>query len=504
MSASSKGVLQQYIGFKLSNSEFTLPILKVREIINTPSITSLPQSPHYVKGIINLRGDIVPIVDLKAQVSTKKGGEDEGGGGKIIVITNRNTTFGILVDSITSVINIDESDIEPPEGLMNDAVMDRVEGVAKFDDRLVILLDTDKLVDHTEMEILDHDIIGIKKPQDVKSENIKKIESTPAPKPAPKPTAQPVPKPAPQPAPKPAPQPTAAAPEPKPAARPVPKPAPQPAPKPAPQPTAAAPAPKPAARPVPKPAPQPAPKPAPQPTAAAPQNAVTVSDIQEAKDVLSVKFSNDDSKNVYLHKLVELIDTMAAKDYEAADDMIQEMLQHGESDLYNKIGMVTRKLQNSLKEFRNILDPRIRQLANEEVPQAVDSLEYVVSKSEEAAHRTMGVVEKYQLNLAELEAHIESIQGSEESKGYLKAFSASLGNDLNEIMHAQEYQDITGQTIHRVIDLVNSIEAELIGLITTFGDHELPPAYESHEKPEGAPEKISQGDVEDLLREFGF
>ena len=150
--------MQQYIGFKLNNNEFTIPILKVREIINTPVITPLPQAAHYMKGILNLRDRIIPIVDLKELVTARGTAPDGQIGGKIIVITNRNSTFGILVDAITSVINIDEADIEPPEGLLSEN-MDRVEGVAKFDDRLIILLDTDKLVaqDETVFTLLNAD-----------------------------------------------------------------------------------------------------------------------------------------------------------------------------------------------------------------------------------------------------------------------------------------------------------------------------------------------------------
>ena len=224
--------------------------------------------------------------------------------------------------------------------------------------------------------------------------------------------------------------------------------------------------------------------------------------MREAKDVLSMKFSDNETKNNFLLKLVKLIETMASKDFNTADTMISEMLQHTEGDLYNRIGQVTRKLHNSLKEFRSALDPKIRQLANEDVPQAVDRLEYVISKSEEAAHRTMGVVEKYQLNLPEFEAHVGNVTAPEESMEYLRAFSQSLESDLNEIMLAQEFQDITGQTIHRVIDLVNTIEAELIGLITTFGEREG--SESPAPKARQSAKKVTQTEVEDLLKEFGF
>lgn len=434
--------MRQYIGFKLSTNEFTIPILKVREIINTPEITPLPQSPHYMKGIVNLRGKIVPVLDLKELITTKTAGVEAESGGKVIVVINRNATFGILVDSITSVINIDEADIEPPEGFMSDTSMDSVEGVAKFDDRLIILLDTDKLVDQSQMEIMDSNVAGSEKQQGIgQVDQIGQAGHVPD---VTGPSAT-----------------------------------------------------------VEKPSDKPDQKaPAPPGPAKHAKKSPPVEQIQQAKEVLSKKFSGNESKNAFLLKLVKLIETMASKDFNSADTMISEMIQSSEGALYNRIGQVTRKLHNSLTEFKNALDPRIRQIANEEVPHAVDRLEYVISKSEEAAHRTMGVVEKYQLNLPEFEAHVGNVTAPEDSLNYLRAFSASLKNDLTEIMLAQEFQDITGQTIHRVIDLVNTIEAELIGLITTFGEREGTEAAAS--KPQEAEEKITQGEVEDLLKEFGF
>ena len=462
--------MRQYIGFKLSSNEFTIPILKVREIINTPDITPLPQSPDYMKGIVNIRGKIIPVVDLKELIDTKGEAPEVKSGGKVIVIINRNTTFGILVDSITSVINIDEADIEPPEGFMSDSAMDRVEGVAKFDDRLIILLDTDKLVGQEEMELMDSDIVGL---DGGPGKDMEQIETAPTPQ------AQATPQAA-----------TATSvPQAQATAPPITAPAPP--------------------RPSPSPQAQPAGAKAAQP--GRPAKIDTVKQIHEAKDVLSRKFSGDESKNAFLQKLVKLIETMASKNFAAADKMISEMIrtqeatghEGSESDLYNRIGKVTRKLHNSLKDFKNALDPRIRQIANEDVPQAVDRLEYVISKSEEAAHRTMGVVEKYQLNLPEFVGHVGNVSAPDDSKQYLRAFSDSLKDDLNEIMLAQEFQDITGQTIHRVIDLVNTIEAELIGLITTFGEREGVVTAESAEARQAA-EKITQNEVEDLLREFGF
>lgn len=426
--------MQQYIGFKLSGNEFTIPILKVREIINTPAITKLPQSPHYMKGIINLRGRIIPVVALKELVNMKgvsaSGASD---GGKIIVVANRSSVFGVLVDSITSVINIDESDIESPSGFINDS-LDRIEGIAKFDDRLVILLDTNKIVDMQEMDEIDSGLKEIKRSA---------AASLPAsePAPAPKAVAQPAPK---------------------------------------------------------------AQQAAPSVQAAAAQakrspELITVKDLHTAKNIMRSKLPESDSKNDFLEDLVMLMNAMATQDYEAAEDLLAQLMHEQEGDLYKQIGQVTRKLHDSLKSFKNTLDPRIKQIADEEVPQAVDSLEYVIKKTEEAANTTLNVVEKYQSGLAEFESQLVKITSPEEFIEYLNRFRSSLKDDLTEIMMAQEFQDITGQTIRRVIELVNTIEVELISLITTFGVK----MERDMAKPK-TQEKVSQSEVEDLLAEFGF
>jgi chemotaxis protein CheZ len=444
--------MQQYIGFKLNDNEFTIPILKVKEIINTPAITQLPKSPEFMKGIINLRGKIIPIVDLKELVNMR-GAAPEGQveGGKIIVVTKGRNLFGVLVDSITSVINIDAADIEPPDNFIN-SNLDRVEGVAKFDDRLVILLDTNKLVDVEDLPgaVPDEDLLtarGVKLPEPVGmgAEPVGPLVME-----APAPAAASV-----------------AAPPP-----PPPRPAPAQA------------APPPLARKV------------------ADTSAMSFKELQTAHDFLADRFGDDEGKNRFLKGLVNLMDAMASKEFDRADELISEMLTHTDSTLYQQIGMVTRKLHNSLKDFRNALDPRIRQIADEDVPAAVDSLEFVIKKTEEAANSTMNIVEKYHTGLLDFQMRMEKIKKPEEFIQYLNDFRDTLSDDLMEIMITQEFQDITGQTIRKVITLVNSIEAELVGLIATFGvkpEPDMPGQAESHEA-----EKMTQGDVEDLLKEFGF
>jgi len=443
--------MQQYIGFKLDGSEYTIPILKVREIINTPAITRLPHAPDFMKGIINLRGKIVPVLDLRALV--KSGAASTGlpvdeAGEKIIVVANPGNIFGMLVDSITSVVNIDASNIESPSGLMD---LDSVEGVARLDDRLLILLDTDRLVASEEMDIIDRELRDIQKAADIRKlaapPEQSAYQAQPVPPPAPKPPEQ--------------------------------------------------------AQPVPPLAPKPLEQAQPEPPAGAEDlnSRVTVKDLHDASDMLSKNFDEGDSRAKSLADIVAVIDAMAKRDFKQADKLIKRVMLGAEGDLYHQIGHVTRKLHNSLKEFRQTLDPRIRRIADEEVPQAVDSLEYVIKKTEEAANRTLAVVEKHQLGLDEFEEQLKTLEVSDDFMVHLDKFRSSLRDDLNEIMLAQEFQDITGQTIRRVIDLVNAIEAELIGLIATFGVKQES-SKEDLAKP--TTEKMTQGDIEGLLKEFGF
>jgi len=434
--------MQQYIGFKLDGSEYTIPILKVREIINTPAVTRLPQSPEFMKGIINLRGKIVPVLDLRELVSSgaasaaSSASAESAAGSKIIVVSRPDNIFGMLVDSITSVVNIDASNIEEAAGLMN---VDSVEGIARLDDRLLILLDTDRLVADEKMDIIGKELEVIQKAAD-----IRKISSAAG------------------------------------QARPAPQPAAPPAP----------------AAPV---APPKAPPKTQMETPQDPSATVTVKDLHDASNLLSRNFSEGDSRARFLAEIVAVIDAMAKRDFKQADRLISDVIHGAEGDLYTQIGHVTRKLHNSLKEFRQTLDPRIRRIADEEVPQAVDSLEFVIKKTEDAANRTLAVVEKHQAGLDELQARIQTVKSPEEFVEYMDKFRSSLAEDLNEIMLAQEFQDITGQTIRRVIDLVNAIEAELIGLIATFGVKS-----ESGKDSKPASEKMTQNDVEGLLKEFGF
>ncbi len=140
---------RQVVIFKLGNEEYAIPIMQVQEIIRMTDITAIPQAPDFVEGIINLRGRIIPIIDLMKRFNLE-GGEysDEM---RIVVVDVQNQTVGIIVDMVSEVSRLSEDDIEPPPETVTLSNTAYLSGVGKLDGRLIILLDLDYIL--TEKEI---------------------------------------------------------------------------------------------------------------------------------------------------------------------------------------------------------------------------------------------------------------------------------------------------------------------------------------------------------------
>ncbi|MFZ5997033.1 MAG: protein phosphatase CheZ [Nitrospirota bacterium] len=391
----------QYIGFTMNNNEYTIPILKVQEIVNVPQLTKLPQVPDYIEGVTNLRGRIIPIVNLKRMAGL--GGDSVGG--KVIVITSGRMTFGVLVDEITGVIAIEESEIEPPTEFNTSEI---VSGVAKVDDRLIVLLDTKKLIPMEDMSVFEDEIFDVKDEGD-RVEVVKKIEGV--------------------------------------------------------------------------------------------GGEMLVKEVMDAKDFFEKRGLNaQDPRYALFDDMVAFMSAVTSQDYEKADVAIQNIMKKSQNDLFKEVGKVTRKLHDAIRSFKEALDPKLKDMAITEMPNAVDQLQYVIERTEDAANKTMGIVEKYILTMDDLANHIRNIKEPEDSVGYLKEFKKNLEDDLTEILTTQSFQDLTGQTIKKVITLVGDIEEELVKLIATFGV-KIEPGVRSMTE---APEKVSQEDVNELLKEFGF
>ncbi|HWJ02830.1 MAG TPA: chemotaxis protein CheW [Verrucomicrobiae bacterium] len=140
---------EQLVTFKLGREEFGIDIMKVQEIIKIPAITLVPRAPQYIKGVINLRGNVIPVIDLKNRFGMSQ--PDVEGDARIIVIQVQNKTMGILVDQVTEVLRLAEEAVEPPPPVAVGIDSGYIRGVGKVNERLVVLLEVDKIIDKEQI-----------------------------------------------------------------------------------------------------------------------------------------------------------------------------------------------------------------------------------------------------------------------------------------------------------------------------------------------------------------
>ncbi len=148
----SNEAIYQLVSFVIENEEFGVDILKVQEIIRTVEITRVPKAPEFVEGVINLRGKIVPVVDLRKRFGIARKERDNET--RIIVVELVDKVVGFLVDKVKEVIRVEKSIIEPPPELTTNISTNYITGVAKLQDRLLILLDLDRVLSSDEQERL--------------------------------------------------------------------------------------------------------------------------------------------------------------------------------------------------------------------------------------------------------------------------------------------------------------------------------------------------------------
>ena len=135
----------ELLGFMLSNEQYALDILEIKEIVRLHAITPVPRSPPWLKGIVTLRGIIVPIFDLRSRLGLA---EIEHGPETRIVVVYRGEEFaGLIVDSITQVMRLPVEAIEPPPQTIGPVEAEYLRGVARFRDQLVILLNLPRVVE---------------------------------------------------------------------------------------------------------------------------------------------------------------------------------------------------------------------------------------------------------------------------------------------------------------------------------------------------------------------
>lgn len=241
------------------------------------------------------------------------------------------------------------------------------------------------------------------------------------------------------------------------------------------------------------------------------------------------------SAMISLEQARMLVTHLEQGEFEQADTIIIDACALNQTVLFEKVGQLTRQLHNSLQEFH--LDPRLPDLATHDIPDARERLNYVIDMTDKAANRTMDAVESSLPIADRLNDNIQlvmpswnALMGRDLNVGQFKALCHQLDDFikasesdadklrqlLTEILMAQDFQDLTGQMIRKVILLVQEVETKLVEMLTMFGEastehstHALLASGIEAEgpimNPETRPDVVNgQDDVDDLLSSLGF
>lgn len=233
----------------------------------------------------------------------------------------------------------------------------------------------------------------------------------------------------------------------------------------------------------------------------------------------------------------QLVEFLEAGDNDAATALLEATKIQDSMELFAEVGKLTRQLHDSLNSFN--IDSRIADLANEDIPDAQSRLNYVIETTEQAANKTMDAVEtsmpiaeKLCSDITEILPQWKKLMSRQLELGEFKALchsvdkfledssrdSSQLTELLTEVLMAQGYQDLTGQVIRRVIELVKEVEDSLVNVLKVFGEPEINEAARKEKEelqahsPEGPiidaesrDDVVSgQDDVDDLLSSLGF
>ena len=148
----------QLVSFRLGNETYGIEITKIREIILVGEITQIPETPHYIKGLINLRSSVIPVIDLRARFSLPEG--ELGEESRIMVLNVAGRTIGIVVDSVNEVLRVSQSQVSPAPPTVASLGNHYMTGLVRLDEQLLILLDVDRLFGEEETAALESAVAG--------------------------------------------------------------------------------------------------------------------------------------------------------------------------------------------------------------------------------------------------------------------------------------------------------------------------------------------------------
>ncbi|TWG79978.1 purine-binding chemotaxis protein CheW [Cupriavidus gilardii J11] len=153
VSSKSEGAGEEFLAFTLGREEYGIDILKVQEIRGYEAVTQIANAPAYLKGVINLRGTIVPIVDLRIKFDQEKVSYDQY---TVVIIVDLNDhTTGIVVDGVSDVLTLTPAQIKPTPQFNGTMNTDYIRGLGSVEDRMLILVDIEKLLATEELAAIE-------------------------------------------------------------------------------------------------------------------------------------------------------------------------------------------------------------------------------------------------------------------------------------------------------------------------------------------------------------
>jgi purine-binding chemotaxis protein CheW len=155
-SIGSSGSGQELLTFTLGKEEYGIEILKVQEIRGYEAVTTIPNSPDYIKGVINLRGVIVPIVDLRIKFNL--GSAEYNQFTVVIILSVANRVVGVVVDSVSDVLALTNDQLRPPPELGTTMDASYIVGLGALQDRMLILVDIERLITSRDLGLMDQSV----------------------------------------------------------------------------------------------------------------------------------------------------------------------------------------------------------------------------------------------------------------------------------------------------------------------------------------------------------
>jgi purine-binding chemotaxis protein CheW len=146
-----EGRVVQLVGFRLGDEDYAIAITKIQEIILMKPITRIPEVPTFIEGLINLRGVVIPIINLRKRFGMPARDQDEET--RTIVVNVNDKTIGCVVDAVTRVMRLNEDQIQDAPTTFSAVSQRYISGLAKLDDRLLIVLDVEKLFEPSDLAV---------------------------------------------------------------------------------------------------------------------------------------------------------------------------------------------------------------------------------------------------------------------------------------------------------------------------------------------------------------